>query len=93
MRVSARVGDNPSARRVPSMPSGRGGAGGDDLANERASRLFFFLRGSFWRHADIELPRHEGEILLAKERNHRAPPARWARPTPRTRVPFEPLAQ
>jgi hypothetical protein len=31
------------------MRSGRSGAGGDDLANERASRLFFFLCGSFWR--------------------------------------------
>jgi transcriptional regulator with XRE-family HTH domain len=38
------------------------------LGNERASRLFFFFCGSFWRHGDVELSRHDGEILLAKER-------------------------
>jgi len=50
------------------MRSGRRGAGGDDLANERASGLFFFLCGSFWRHNGVEFSRHYGEILLAKER-------------------------
>jgi hypothetical protein len=50
------------------MRSGRSGAGGNDLANERASRLFFFLCGLFWRHNGVEFSRHDGELLLAKER-------------------------